>query len=376
MKIGISCQHTYGGSGAVATELGKALAFKGHTVHFFSQSAPFRLGAFSSNIHYHEVEAMHYPLFECPFHSLALASKIAEVAFYEKLDVVHAHYAIPHAMSAMLARQMLEDKCPENDCFRLATTLHGTDITVVGADRGMHDAVRLVINKSDGVTAVSEYLKDETVKMFSPKKDIEVIPNFVDTGVFRRIPVPDIRRQLVPGQGKTVIHISNFRPVKRISDIVSVFYRLIQTIDATLLLVGDGPERSEAETEVRRLGIEGRVHFLGKIDDIVPLLSVSDLMLMPSNAESFGLAALEAMACGVPVVVTSAGGFPEFIEQGRHGYLCQPGDIDGMTEKALLLLSDEKLWKECSEACVLQAKRFETARLVDRYEAFYERLMG
>jgi len=164
--------------------------------------------------------------------------------------------------------------------------------------------------------------------------------------------------------------------VKRISDIVSVFYRLIQTIDATLLLVGDGPERSEAETEVRRLGIEGRVHFLGKIDDIVPLLSVSDLMLMPSNAESFGLAALEAMACGVPVVVTSAGGFPEFIEQGRHGYLCQPGDIDGMTEKALLLLSDEKLWKECSEACVLQAKRFETARLVDRYEAFYERLMG
>jgi len=363
MKIGISCQHTYGGSGAVATELGKALALKGHTVHFFSQSAPFRLGAFSSNIHYHEVEAMHYPLFECPFHSLALASKIAEVAFYEKLDVVHAHYAIPHAMSAMLARQMLEDKCPQRDCFRLATTLHGTDITVVGADRGMHDAVRLVINKSDGVTAVSQYLKDETVKMFSPKQEIEVIHNFVDTEVFRRIAAPDILRQLVPGKGKTVIHISNFRPVKRISDIVSV-------------LVGDGPERSEAETEVRRLGIADRVHFLGKIDDIVPLLSVSDLMLMPSDAESFGLAALEAMACGVPVIVTSASGFPEFIEQGRHGYLCPPGDREAMTEKALLLLADGKHWQECSEACVQQAKQFETARLVDRYEAFYERLLG
>jgi N-acetyl-alpha-D-glucosaminyl L-malate synthase BshA len=375
MNIGISCHHTYGGSGAIAAELGKALAGKGHCVHFFGQAAPFRLGAFSRNIFYHEVEVMHYPMFDAPFYSLALAAKIAEVAFYEKLDVVHAHYAIPHALSAMLARQMLEDKCVESKCFKLATTLHGTDITVVGADRGMQDVVRLAINKSDGVTTVSGYLKDETVRMFTPKKEITVIPNFVDTSLFFRSPKNEIREQLGIGREKIVIHISNFRPVKCIGDIIRIFYAVTQKVNATLLLVGDGPERSEAEILVRQFGIVDRVKFLGKLVDIVPLLSIADVMLMPSNAESFGLAALEAMACGVPVVATMAGGFPEFIVPGRHGYLLTPGDVEGMTEKALLLLADQDHWLECSKACVEQAKRYETALLVKQYEAYYTRLL-
>lgn len=375
MKIGIICHPTYGGSGAIATELGKALAAKGHTVHFFSQSVPFRLGTFSKNIFYHEVELKHYPLFECSFYSLALASKIAEVAYYENLDVVHAHYAIPHALSAMLARQMLDDKCSHSKCFKIATTLHGTDITVVGADRGMQDVVRLAINKSDGVTSVSEYLKDETVRMFSPKKDITVISNFVDTSFFFRSPKQEIREQLGIGDEKIVIHISNFRPVKCIGDIIRIFYAISRKINATLLLVGDGPERREAEILVRELGIADRVRFLGKLEVIVPLLSIADLMLMPSNAESFGLAALEAMACGVPVVATLAGGFPEFIVPGVHGYLLAPGDIEGMTEKALLLLTDHGHWLDCSEASILQAKHFETASLVEQYEEYYIRLL-
>ncbi|NHQ60693.1 N-acetyl-alpha-D-glucosaminyl L-malate synthase BshA [Chlorobium sp. BLA1] len=375
MKIGILCHPTYGGSGAIAAELGKALAAKGHTIHFFSQSLPFRLGTFSKNIFYHEVEEMHYPLFENSFYPLALASKIAQVARFENLDVVHAHYAIPHAMSAMLARQMLEDKCSSSKCFRLATTLHGTDITVVGADRGMQDVVRLAINKSDGVTAVSGYLRDETVRMFSPKREVTVISNFVDTSYFFRSPRAELREQLGIGDEKIVIHISNFRPVKCIGDIIRIFHGVSRQIDATLLLVGDGPERSGAEELVRQFGINDRVRFLGKLDDIVPLLSMADLMLMPSNAESFGLAALEAMACGVPVVATMAGGFPEFILPGRHGYLLAPGDIAAMTEKSLLLLTDSTHWLECSEACVAQAKRYETARLVEEYERYYIKLI-
>ncbi|NTW54021.1 MAG: N-acetyl-alpha-D-glucosaminyl L-malate synthase BshA [Chlorobaculum sp.] len=373
MKIGISCHHTYGGSGAVATELGKALAMKGHTVHFFSQAAPFRLGLYSKNIHCHEIEAMNYPLFETPYHSLALASKIAEVAYYEKLDVVHAHYAIPHAISAMLARQMLEEKCPASDCFRIVTTLHGTDITIVGADKSMKDAVRLAINKSDGVTAVSGYLRDETIRMFAPRKPIEVIYNFVDTSVFRRMPG---RRELLGiDEGKVVIHISNFRPVKRIMDVLAVFERIQREIPATLLLVGDGPDRGEAETWVRNNGLGGRVRFLGKLNDIVPLLSIADLMLMPSNVESFGLAALEAMACGVPVVVTDAGGFPEFVRQGVDGFRHPHGDIEGMSRSALSILKNEAVWRRFSEAAVNQAGQFETALKVEEYEAFYRRLI-
>ncbi|ANT65387.1 N-acetyl-alpha-D-glucosaminyl L-malate synthase BshA [Prosthecochloris sp. CIB 2401] len=373
MKIGISCHHTYGGSGAVATELGKALARRGHIVHFINRAEPFRLGSFSRNIFYHEVEAMHYPLFECPFYSLALASKIAEVAMYEKLDVVHAHYAIPHALSAILARQMVKDKCQdEAHCFRIATTLHGTDITVVGADSSMHGAVRLAINKSDGVTAVSEYLRRETVEMFEPNVPIEVIPNFVDLEVFHRLPEnPGLREQLGLGSEKICIHISNFRPVKRIGDVLGTFERILQEVPATLLMVGDGPERSDAEERVRKAGIGEHVLFLGKIDEIVPLLSISDLMLMPSSAESFGLAALEAMACGVPVVVTNAGGFPEFIEDGRHGYLVETGDVESMASKALGLLTDEAKRLAFAGACVEQARQYDITGLVERYEAFY-----
>lgn len=373
MKIGISCHHTYGGSGAVATELGKALAMKGHTVHFFSQAAPFRLGLYSRNIHCHEIEAMNYPLFETPYHLLALASKIAEVAYYEKLDVVHAHYAIPHAISAMLARQMLEERCPAAECFRIVTTLHGTDITIVGADTSMKDAVRLAINKSDGVTAVSGYLRDETIRMFTPRKPIEVIHNFVDTSVFRRLAG---RRELLGiDEGKVVIHISNFRPVKRIMDVLAVFERIQREIPATLLLVGDGPDRGEAETWVRQQGIGDKVRFLGKLNDIVPLLSIADLMLMPSNVESFGLAALEAMACGVPVVVTDAGGFPEFVRQGVDGFRHPHGDIVGMSRSALSILREDAVWQRFSEAAVNQAGRFETALKVEEYEAFYRRLI-
>jgi N-acetyl-alpha-D-glucosaminyl L-malate synthase BshA len=240
----------------------------------------------------------------------------------------------------------------------------------------MQDVVRLAINKSDGVTTVSAWLKDETVRMFSPKKEITVIPNFVDTSLFFRSPKPEIREQLGLGKEKIVIHISNFRPVKCIGDIIRIFYALSKRVDATLLLVGDGPERSDAEIQVRQLGIVDRVRFLGKLDDIVPLLSIADLMLMPSNVESFGLAALEAMACGVPVVATMAGGFPEFIVPGVHGYLLAPGDINGMMEKALLLLSDPGHRLECSRACVLQAKRYETALLVEQYEAYYTMLLA
>ena len=376
MKIGISCHHTYGGSGAVATELGKALAERGHIVHFINRSEPFRLGAFSKNIFYHEVEAMHYPVFECPFYSLALATKIAEVAMYEKLDVVHAHYAIPHALSAMLARQMMEESCSEVKCFRLATTLHGTDITVVGADSSMHGAVRLAINKSDGVTAVSEFLKKETVKLFEPKRDVEVISNFVDTELFYRMPqTGEIRDQLEMDNKKVCIHISNFRPVKRIRDVLKTFHSIVRAVPATLLLVGDGPERSDAEVWVRENGIAEHVRFLGKIDDIVPLLSVSDLMLMPSSGESFGLAALEAMACGVPVIVTNMGGFPEFIGNGKHGYLVELGNVGRMSEKALELLSDSDKWEAFSRNCVEQARKYHVSSLVERYEAFYARLV-
>ncbi|NTU54213.1 MAG: N-acetyl-alpha-D-glucosaminyl L-malate synthase BshA [Chlorobiaceae bacterium] len=375
MKIGISCHHTYGGSGAVATELGKALAMKGHIVHFFSQAVPFRLGLYSKNIYCHEIAAMNYPLFESPYHSLALASKIAEVAYYEKLDVVHAHYAIPHAISAMLARQMLEEKCSEAECFRIVTTLHGTDITIVGADPSMSDAVRLAINKSDGVTAVSGYLRDETIRMFTPRKPVEVIHNFVDTSIFRRLPGSGSKELLGLEGGKVVIHISNFRPVKRIMDILPVFERIQREIPATLLLVGDGPDRSEAESWVRSNGLGFRVRFLGKLDDIVPLLSIADLMLMPSNVESFGLAALEAMACGVPVVVTDAGGFPEFIRQGVDGYRHAHGDIEGMSQSARSILENDEVWQRFSEAAVKQAGRFATARLVEQYEAFYRKLI-
>lgn len=377
MKIGISCHHTYGGSGAVAAELGKALASRGHVVHFFSQTAPFRLGAFSKNICCHEVETLHYPLFECPLYSLALAAKIADVAYHEKLDVVHAHYAVPHALSAIIARQMLEDKCSEARCFRIVTTLHGTDITVVGADQSMRDVVRLAINKSDGVTAVSGYLREKTQGMFSPKKAITIIPNFVDTTLFSRATDPELRGLLGLGSEKIVIHISNFRPVKCIGDIVRVFFRLSSEADVSMLFVGDGPERSGAETLVRELGIAERVHFLGKIDDIVPLLSIADLMLMPSDAESFGLAALEAMACGVPVVATDVGGFPEFITPDVHGYLLPPGDIGAITDCSLRLLLDSSLHRTFSEACVQQAKHYDTASLVERYETFYsEQLQG
>ncbi|NTU59075.1 MAG: N-acetyl-alpha-D-glucosaminyl L-malate synthase BshA [Chlorobiaceae bacterium] len=375
MKIGISCHHTYGGSGAIATELGKALALRGHTVHFFSQAAPFRLGKYSKNIFFHEIEAMNYPLFESPYYALALASKIAEVAFYEKLDVVHAHYAIPHAISALLARQMLEEKCPASRCFRIATTLHGTDITIVGADASMRDAVRLGINKSDGVTAVSGYLKDETVRMFTPRKPIEVIHNFVDTSVFRRLPGREPRELLGIGTEKVVIHISNFRPVKRIGDVLAVFEQIQQRIPATLLLVGDGPERSEAETWVRINGLTSKVRFLGKLDDIVPLLSIADLMLMPSNVESFGLAALEAMACGVPVVVTDAGGFPEFVRQGVDGFRHPHGDVEGMSRSALSILEDDAVWRRFSESAEQHAGQFETALLVEKYESFYRKLV-
>ncbi len=377
MKIGISCHHTYGGSGAVATELGKALADRGHIVHFINRSAPFRLGTFSKNIFYHEVEAMHYPVFECPFYSLALATKIAEVATFEKLDVVHAHYAIPHALSAMLARQMLEDSCSDAKCFRLATTLHGTDITVVGADSSMHGAVRLAINKSDGVTAVSEFLRSETVKLFEPRRDVEVIANFVDTDLFRRQPdTVHLREQLDLKGRKVCIHISNFRPVKRILDVLKTFRSIEQSVPATLLFVGDGPERSEAENWAREHGIDERVRFLGKISDIVPLLSVADLMLMPSSGESFGLAALEAMACGVPVIVTDMGGFPEFIVNGTHGFLVGLGDVEAMAEKSVALLTDERLWEEFSSNCVEQARKYHVTAMVEQYEAFYMSLLN
>jgi N-acetyl-alpha-D-glucosaminyl L-malate synthase BshA len=328
MKIGITCYPTYGGSGAVATELGIALAARGHEVHFITYQQPFRLPAFLPRVYFHEVDVVRYPLFEYPPYDLALAVRMHEVVREYGIELLHAHYAIPHATSAWITREMLQDRGSD---VRIATTLHGTDITLIGQDPSFQAITKFSIERSDGLTAVSEYLKRETYNAFGCTGcAVEVIHNFIDPTVYDRSRYAPTLGDLV-GQGRQVLmHVSNFRPVKRVRDIVRIFARVHEQLPSALVMVGDGPDRVDADEEARRLGVRDSVFFLGKLDAVAPLLSSADLFLLPSTNESFGLSALEALACGVPVVGSRAGGLPEVVRDGATGALCEVGDIDGM----------------------------------------------
>ncbi len=374
MKIGITCYPTYGGSGAVATELGLALAERGHEVHFISYDQPFRLGGFRERVFFHEVEMEDYPLFEHPPYALALAVALHDTALKEGLDLVHMHYAIPHAVSAYLAKQMLATERQ----LRIVTTLHGTDITLVGLHPSFHAITRFSILESDGLTAVSKYLKDQTVRDFSvPQSRIEVIPNFIDTEVWRPGRVPCHREKLAPGGEKIVMHISNFRAVKRVGDVVEIFLRIQRKVPARLVLVGDGPDRPRVLQRAAELGLQDKVLFLGKHASVDELLSCADLFLLPSEKESFGLAALEAMACGAPVVASSVGGLPEVIDHEETGFLFDIGAVDEMAEAGVRLLSDDVLHGRVAEAARATAvERFSARSVVPLYEALYERVIG
>ena len=372
MKIGITCYPTYGGSGAVATELGIRLAAQGHEVHFVSYAQPFRLGHFRERVFFHEVEMEDYPLFEHPPYSLALSVAIHDAALREGLDVMHVHYAIPHATSAWVAREML---APERD-LPIVTTLHGTDVTLVGLHPSFRPITRFSILRSQGLTAVSEFLREQTVRDFDvPRERIEVVPNFIDTEHWGPGIHPCHRSVLAPGGEKIVMHISNFRPVKRVEDVVEIFALISERVKARLVMVGDGPERPRAAALAEELGVSDRVLFLGKHASVEELLACADLFLLPSENESFGLAALEAMACGAPVVASSTGGLPEVVEHGVSGYLHPPGSVREMAEAGLDILTDAARHKAFSEAGRRTAvERFSAASVVPMYEGIYERV--
>jgi len=374
MRIGITCYPTYGGSGVVATELGIELAAIGHEVHFISYSQPFRLSGRDEGIFYHEVPVSSYPLFEFPPYDLALASRMAEVAEFNGLDLLHVHYAIPHSVSALLARQMLAARGRR---LPFVTTLHGTDITLVGLDRSYLPITRYAIQESDGVTSISTYLKEKTVQDFGVTSGIEVVPNFVNCDVYT--PIKDeavraeARRRLARPDEAILMHLSNFRPVKRVADVVKVFAQVIREIPAQLVLVGDGPERSAAEWLARDLRIHEKIHFLGKQERVNELLPLADLLLMPSELESFGLAALEAMACKVPSIATRVGGVPELIDDGVTGLLYPVGDTDAMARGALSLLSDQARLEAMRDAGRKTAQtRFCSTLVVPQYVRYYE----
>jgi N-acetyl-alpha-D-glucosaminyl L-malate synthase BshA len=374
MKIGITCYPTYGGSGAVATELGIALAQRGHEIHFITYQQPFRLPSFLPRIFFHEVDVGRYPLFEYPPYDLALAVRMHEVVLKHELDLLHVHYAIPHATSAWIAREMLEPARPD---IKVLTTLHGTDITVVGQDPSFQAITKFSIEKSDGLTAVSYYLRTETQVAFGCAGErIEVIPNFIDPTVYDRSRyAPELRQQIEAGR-KILMHVSNFRPVKRVRDVVDVFARVAREIPSTLVMVGDGPDRVEAEHEAQRLGVGDDVFFLGKLDVVAPLLASADLFLLPSQNESFGLSALEALATGVPVIGTRAGGLPEVVRDGETGALLPVGDVTGMAAAAIDLLGDPVAWAAFSKLAAEDARaRFSLDAVVAQYEAFYTRAL-
>jgi N-acetyl-alpha-D-glucosaminyl L-malate synthase BshA len=378
MRIGITCYPTYGGSGVVATELGIELAARGHEVHFISYSQPFRLSGRDNGILYHEVPVSSYPLFEFPPYDLALASRMAEVAEFYELDLLHVHYAIPHSVSALLARQILASKGRR---LPFVTTLHGTDITLVGLDRCYLPITRFAIQESDGVTSISDYLKQKTVEDFGVTREIETITNFVNCDLYT--PLKDesaralARKHLAAPEEAILMHLSNFRPVKRVVDVVKIFAQIARQTPAQLVLVGDGPDRSAAEWLAHDLGIHGRVHFLGKQDRVNELLPLADLMLMPSELESFGLAALEAMACKVPSVATRVGGVPELIDDGETGLLYEVGDVDAMASGALSLLNDRTRLNAMRDAGRRTAqKRFCASLVVPQYVRYYEKVLG
>ena len=360
----------------MATELGKMLASRGHHVHVLSSETPFRLGDYQPGLSFHRVEAPTYPLFREPQYLLALANKIVQVSRAERLDIIHAHYAVPHATAAYLARQILGaangGKVP-----RVITTLHGTDITLLGSDRSYSEIVAFSIERSDGVTAVSESLKADTYREFGQKRDIRVIPNFVDVESHRRGDRSDLRASLAPGGGKLVIHVSNFRPVKRVTAVIEIFRRIRAEVPAQLLMVGDGPDMNEAVGLCRKYELGNAVRFLGDQEQVVPLLSASDLLLMPSAQESFGLAALEAMACEVPVIASRVGGVPELVEDGVTGFLSAPEDLSGMASTAVRLLTDDRLHRRVAAAARARAVGcFADTKIVPMYEAYYDEILG
>lgn len=371
MKIGIVCYPTFGGSGVVATELGKSLAEKGHQVHFITYNQPVRLNFFNENLFYHGVYVPNYPLFQYPPYELALTSEIVNVFKYEKLDLIHAHYAIPHASAAYMAKQILKS---ENIHVPVITTLHGTDITLVGKDPSFEPVVTFSINESDGVTTVSESLKQDTYEHFDIHREIEVIPNFIDLERFKRQEKPHFKKAICPADEKVIVHTSNFRKVKRIEDVMRIFAEINKTTPSKLLLAGDGPERVNMERLCRQLGICDDVRFLGKIAEVEEVLSIADLFLMPSEKESFGLAALEAMACGVPVVSSNAGGLPELNIHGESGFVSEVGDIEDMVKNSLHILNEDNLEK-FRENALNRAKEFEIKKILPLYENLYEKVM-
>ena len=371
MKIGIVCYPTFGGSGVVATELGKALAKAGHQIHFITYSQPTRLDFFNENLFYHEVDIRSYPLFEYAPYELALASKMVDVVKYEKLDLLHVHYAIPHASAAYMAKQILQT---EGIHVPVVTTLHGTDITLVGKDPSYAPVVTFSINASDGVTAVSDSLKNDTYKHFNVTKNIQVIPNFIDLERFKKQKKEHFKKAICPNNEKLVVHTSNFRKVKRVDDVVRIFNNIRKKMPAKLLLVGDGPERGNIEALCRELGTCDDIRFLGKLEAVEEVLSVADLFIMPSEKESFGLAALEAMACEVPVISTNAGGIPELNINGVTGFLSNVGDVEDMTKNALHILSDEHLSTFKTNA-LAHALKFDITNIMPMYEDFYRDIL-
>jgi N-acetyl-alpha-D-glucosaminyl L-malate synthase BshA len=373
MKIGIVCYPTFGGSGVVATELGKALADNGHQVHFITYRQPARLDFFSENLYYHEVSVSNYPLFDYPPYELALASKLVDVVRFEKLDLLHVHYAIPHASAAFMAKQIL---ATFGIHIPVVTTLHGTDITLVGKDPTYKPVVTFSINQSDGVTAVSENLKEDTYKHFEVNKDIKVIPNFIDLERFNLKAKDHFKVAIAPNNERVIVHTSNFRKVKRTQDVVHIFEKIQKVIPSKLLMVGDGPERVYCEQLCRDLEICDNVRFLGKQDAVEEILSVADLFIMPSESESFGLAALEAMACKVPVITSDAGGLPELNINGITGFMDKVGDIEAMAAHSIFILEDDKKLATFKEGALNRAKEFELSLIVPIYEQYYKDVMA
>lgn len=372
MKIGIVCYPTYGGSGVVATELGLGLARKGHEIHFITYRRPVRLAHFQANVFYHEVDNEDYPLFEYPPYDTALASKIVDVVHYQNLDILHVHYAIPHAAVAYMAKKIL---LAEGRYIPVVTTLHGTDITLVGNNRAFAPVVEFSINKSDGVTAVSQSLKRDTLELFHIERDIRVIYNFIDFDRFRKTNKEHFKKIIAPEGERIIAHTSNFRKVKRVEDVIHIFHRVRQKVPSKLLMIGDGPERQHCEQLCRQLDLCDDVRFLGKQDAIEELLAICDLFVIPSESESFGLAALEAMACEVPIISSNSGGLPEVNIHGVTGFLSDPGNVAEMADHAIELLQNEEMLQRFRANALKQARRFDIEQILPEYEAYYQEVI-